>query len=288
MDLRRLRLFLAVVDHGGMTRAAEAEHVSQPSVSQAIQELEAELGTPLFHRVGRRVVLTPAGEALVGPARQVLRDVETGQAAVAAVAGLERGRLDLGTLPTLAIDPVAPLIGAFRVAHPGVTIALADPADTVALDDLVASGACEIGVAVTAPTSANFETHALGTQDLLAVLPPGSPAPARNLTIAALARFPLVTAPAGTATRSQLEEAFAAAGVTPDIAVVASQREAILPLVLAGAGATIYPRALAEQAARLGATVAPLRPPLTRTVFLFHRAGPLSPAAAAFLTLARE
>jgi LysR family transcriptional regulator, carnitine catabolism transcriptional activator len=286
MDLRRLRLFLAVVDHGGMTRAAEAEHVSQPSVSQAIQELEAELGTRLFHRVGRRVVLTPAGEALVGPARQVLRDVETGQAAVAAVAGLERGRLDLGTLPTLAIDPVAPLIGAFRVAHPGVTIALADPADTVALDDLVASGACEIGVAVAAPTTANFETHALGTQDLLAVLPPGTPA-ARNLTIAALARFPLVTAPAGTATRSQLEEAFAASGVTPDIAVVASQREAILPLVLAGAGATLYPRALAEQAARLGATVAPLRPHLTRTVFLFHRAGPLSPAAAAFLTLAR-
>src|SRR6478735_2288035 len=65
MDLRRLRLFLAVVDGGGMTRAAEAEHVSQPSVSQAIRELEAELGTPLFHRVGRRVVLAAAGAALV-------------------------------------------------------------------------------------------------------------------------------------------------------------------------------------------------------------------------------
>src|SRR6478752_5374381 len=60
MDLHSLRLFLAVVDGGGMTRAAEAEHVSQPSVSQAIRELENELGTPLFHRVGRRVVLTAA------------------------------------------------------------------------------------------------------------------------------------------------------------------------------------------------------------------------------------
>src|SRR5882757_1237945 len=102
MDLRRLRLFLAVVDGGGMTRAAEAEHVSQPSVSQAIHELEAELGTPLFHRVGRRVVLTA--------------------------------------------DPVAPLVGAFRVAHPGVDIALADPADASALVDLVASGECELGI----------------------------------------------------------------------------------------------------------------------------------------------
>ncbi len=286
MDLRRLRLFLAVVDRGGMTRAAEAEHVSQPSVSQAIGELETELGTHLFHRVGRRVVLTPAGEALVGPARQVLRDVETGQAAVAAVAGLERGRLDLGTLPTLAIDPVAPLIGAFRVAHPGVTIALADPPDTDALDELVGTGECEIGVAVTAPAGASFESHALGTQDLLAVLPPGSEAPTHGLSVAALARFPLVAAAAGTATRSQLDEAFAAAGVIPQIAVVASQREAILPLVLAGAGATLYPRALADQAARLGATVAPLRPHLTRTVCLFHRTGPLSPAADAFVALA--
>src|ERR1700748_2051009 len=108
MDLRRLRLFLAVVDHGGMTRAAEAEHVAQPSVSQAIRELEAEVGTPLFHRVGRRVVLTAAGEAVVEPARQVLRDVETGRAAVEAGPGLAAGRLDLVALPTLAVDPVAP------------------------------------------------------------------------------------------------------------------------------------------------------------------------------------
>jgi DNA-binding transcriptional LysR family regulator len=269
-----------------MTRAAEAEHVSQPSVSQAIGELETELHTLLFHRVGRRVVLTPAGEALVGPARQVLRDLETGQAAVDAVAGLARGRLDLGALPTLAIDPLAPLVGAFRLAHPGITIALADPTDSAALEDLVATGSCEIGVAVTPPSSSGLVTHRLGTQDLLAVLPPGTPVPARGLSVAALARFPLVAAPAGTATRSQLEEAFTAAGLTPDIAVVASQREAILPMVLAGAGATLYPRPLAEQAARLGATVAPLRPQLTRVVHLFHRAGPLSPAADAFVSLA--
>jgi LysR family carnitine catabolism transcriptional activator len=286
MDLRKLRLFLAVVDHGGMTRAAEAAYVAQPSVSQAIRELETELGTPLFHRVGRRVVLTAAGEALVGPARQALRDVETGRAAVEAVAGVDAGRLDLGTLPTLAIDPVAPMVGAFRHAHPGVSLALADPVDVDTLEELVATGACELGVSVRATTAPTLVSRQLGTQDLLAVLPPGTPAPGRSLSITALARFPLVTAPSGTATRGQLEEAFADAGVTPHIAVEASQREAILPLVLAGAGATLYPRALAEQAAALGATVAPVRPRLTRPVFLFHRTGPLSPAADAFASLA--
>src|SRR3954451_3597915 len=166
MDLRKLRLFLGVVDGGGMTRAAEAEHVSQPSVSQAIQELERELGTPLFHRVGRRVVLTPAGEALVEPARQVLRDVDTGRAAVDAVSGLTAGRLDLVALPTLAVDPVAPLVGAFRVMHPGIDIALGDAPDAAALVELVASGECELGITAEPVTDPGLVSHPLARQDL--------------------------------------------------------------------------------------------------------------------------
>jgi LysR family transcriptional regulator, carnitine catabolism transcriptional activator len=285
MDLRRLRLFLAVVDHGGMTRAAEAEFVSQPSVSQAIRELEAELGVELFARVGRRVRLTPAGEALVGPARQALRDVETGRAAVAAVAGLEAGRLDVAALPTLAVDPLTPLVGRFRVAHPGVQVVLADPDDADALETLIATGACEVGITVEPTATPQLRSRSIGRQDLLAVLPPGTPVSALPLPVAEFSRFQLVAAPPGSATRNQLDEAFAAAGVTPMIAVVAAQREAILPLVLAGAGATLFPRPLAEQAARLGAAVTPLRPHLTRPVYVLHRAGPLSPAADAFLSL---
>jgi DNA-binding transcriptional LysR family regulator len=285
MDLRRLGLFLSVVDEGGMTRAAEAEHVSQPSVSQAIRELETDLGTSLFHRVGRRVVLTAAGEALVEPARQVLRDVETGRAAVESVAGLTAGRLDLAALPTLAADPVAPLVGAFRVAHPGIDIALADPADAAGLVELVASGECELGITAEPVVDPGLTTRPLGRQDLLAVLPPGTHA-SPTMAVTTLARFPLVAAPAGTTTRGQLEDALAEARVTPRIAVVTAQREAILPLVLAGAGATLFPRPLAEQAAALGAVVATLRPQLTRPIHLFHRQGPLSPAAAAFRDLA--
>src|SRR5439155_21427851 len=109
-------------------------------------ELEGGLGRALIHRVGRGVVLTPAGDALVGPARQALRDVETARAAVAAVVGLERGRLDLCALPTLAVDPVAPLVGAFRTAHPGVTVSLADAEGPAELATVVASGDAEIGI----------------------------------------------------------------------------------------------------------------------------------------------
>src|SRR5690348_10161914 len=100
MDSRQLEYFLAVVDHGGMSAAAAALHLSQPSLSQAIRGLERDLGVPLFHRVGRRVVPSAAGEALVPPARQVLRDLRTARASVDAVRGLDGGRLDIATLST--------------------------------------------------------------------------------------------------------------------------------------------------------------------------------------------
>jgi LysR family carnitine catabolism transcriptional activator len=284
MDLRRLRLFLAVVDEGGFTRAAAAVHVSQPSVSQAIRELEAELGTPLFHRVGRGVRLTAAGEALVGPARQVLRDVDVGAAAVAAVTGLVAGQLDLCSIPTLAVDPVAPLVGAFRVAHPGVTLALANPDDSADVVRLVTTGECEIGV--DAEAAPELTSHPLGSQELLAVFPPGTVAGRGTIGIARLAEFSLVTSPVGTSTRRLLDDACAGAGVTPTIAVVTEQREAILPLVLAGAGATLLASPLARTAEQLGAVVARLAPRVTRTIHLLHRPGPLSPAARAFLEIA--
>jgi DNA-binding transcriptional LysR family regulator len=288
MDLRKLGLFLAVVDEGGFTRAAEAAFVSQPSVSQAIRELEAELGTSLFHRVGRGVVLTAAGEALVGPARQALRDVEAARAAVQAVGELETGRLDLCALPTLAVDPVAPLVGAFRTAHPGIAVRLADADGPTEVAASVASGDVEVGITVETATTTGLRAVALGRQELVAALPPGAPTPARGLTAAELARHPIVATPRGTSTRELLEDALASAGVTVDVAVVTEQREAVMPLVVAGAGATLLARPLADIAARLGAVVAPMRPKVTRAVVAVHRDGALSPAAAAFLGVARN
>jgi hypothetical protein len=75
MDARQLEYFLAIVDHDGFGRAAQHLHIAQPSLSQVIAGLERELGVPLFHRIGRGVVLSPAGRELIGPARQVLRDL---------------------------------------------------------------------------------------------------------------------------------------------------------------------------------------------------------------------
>ena len=100
-----------------------------------------------------------------------------------------------------------------------------------------------------------------------------------------LASTPLVVSPAGTSTRILLEQALTAVGFTPQIAVETAAREAIVPLVLAGAGAALLPAPQADEALRRGATVRGARPKITRTVGLVHPASLLSPTAAAFLAL---
>ncbi|MEZ5145295.1 MAG: LysR family transcriptional regulator [Acidimicrobiales bacterium] len=195
MDLRQLAYVVAVVDHGGFTRAAEAVHVTQPSLSQAVKALEAELGVELFLRTGRDVVLTAAGEALLGPARQALRDAANARAAVAEVAGVRAGHLDVVCLPTLAVDPVAGLVGRFRQAHPGVTVRLAEPEDPGAVAEAVRSGASEIAVTELPPVvpAPDLVEVGLEAHDYLAVLPPAAARdhpPDRPVTLAALGRHP--------------------------------------------------------------------------------------------------
>src|SRR5438067_2760241 len=146
MDARQLAAFLAVVEHGTVTSAAPAVHVSQPALSQTIRALEAELGTSLFHRIGRRLVLTAAGEAMVGPARQVVRDLELARRAVTDVAGVAGGTLDLTVLPTLAVDPTARPVGAFRVAHPAVVVRLNAAEGTADALARVMDGRAELGL----------------------------------------------------------------------------------------------------------------------------------------------
>src|ERR1700677_3101537 len=122
MDERRLRAFLSVVDDGTVTAAATRLGVAQPSLSQTRRALERELAVERFHGVGRGLRLSAAGRQLVAPARQALGALEQARATVAEVSGVRAGSLELTALATLAVDPLAALLGAFRRAHPGVLV----------------------------------------------------------------------------------------------------------------------------------------------------------------------
>lgn len=282
MDARQLAAFLAVVEHGTVTKAAPVVHVSQPALSQTIRALEAELGTPLFHRIGRRLVLTAAGDAMVGPARQVVRDLELARRAVTDVAGIAGGTLDLAVLPTLAVDPAARLVGGFRVAHPGVVVRLSAPEGTADALARVADGRAELAV-TDADVAPGLSVRRLAEQEFRAIFPPGTaPGRGRRIKVESLAGVAIVTTPPGTSTRGVLERAVR----DPVIAVECGPRDAILPLVIAGAGAALVPAPLASVAATQGADVRNVDPPLTRSVTLAHRDASLSPAASAFVEAA--
>jgi LysR family transcriptional regulator, carnitine catabolism transcriptional activator len=287
MDLRRLEVFLAIVDDGSFSGAADVLGVSQPAVSQAIRALEAELGAALFHRVGRSVRLTDAGAAMCLPARLALRDASAAIQAVEAVKDVLAGHLELACIPTLAVDPMAPLLGAFRSRYPAVSITLLDPEDTADVLGLVRSGRCELGLVGGTATTAGLRAVNIGTQAFNAVLPPGTEHP-EWLGVDELAAMPFVAPPRGSSSRDLLDSLLAAHGHEPSVVVESAQREALLPLVLAGAGAALVPTALAEYGRRLGCEVVALDPVVGRPVTLVRREADLTPAAAAFCALAVE
>lgn len=286
MERKQLEYFLAIASHGSFTSAANFLRIAQPSLSYSIRVLEREIGAPLFRRLGRGVSLTPMGEALVGPARQVLKDFTRVQTVAQQVTGLVSGRLDIIAVTTLAVDPLASFGGEFRKRYPGIELSIVDPENAAAVIDVVRRGHCELGLTEHGISTEGLEVLDLPEQEVLAVLPPESIPPASGaLSAKEFARLDVVTTPLGTTTRSVLDGVLDRVGAPARIAVEITHRAAIVPLVLAGAGATLLPRSLARDAAALGAVVVRLNPPLTRRGVLVWPPSSLSPAAQAFVDL---
>jgi DNA-binding transcriptional LysR family regulator len=166
-------------------------------------------------------------------------------------------------------------------------VRVAQPEDIGTATELVQRGDCEVAV-TELPVPRALVSHPLEVQELVVVLPPGNPLGGGRgaLALERLADVALVATPLGTSTRTIIELAFSGVDVRPEVRVEIDQREAILPLVLNGAGAAFLPRSLAAEAELRGASVRRLRPALTRPIGLAHRAGVLSPAARAFVDLA--
>ena len=192
VEIRQLDYFLAVVDHGGITRAASVLHISQPSLSQAIRGLERELRITLFHRVGRGLVLSPSGEALVGPARHAIRSVEQAADLMHRLQRLEGGRVDICALPSLGSEPVAAWVGYLRRQHPAVAVRMEEADDPAGVIESVRSGATELGfVTLPAPLS-GLTAQTLSSQYIVLVCPPGwTGTPATPIPIAEIAGIPL-------------------------------------------------------------------------------------------------
>lgn len=291
MDARQLRYFLAVVDHEGFNRAAEHLLIAQPSLSQTIKTLEREIGVPLFHRVGRRALLSAAGQELVGPARLVLRDLEAAEDAMAALKGVRRGRLDLVAMPSPAVEPLTTLIAHYTAAHPHVVVSTTAAFTAAEVIAAVQSGSSEIGLLGTdKPISVpDVDVLPLECQPMVLVVNPQQDefSGRRSITGEELEGQRIVISQRGSLMRAQVDDLLAR-GVGLVIAAEAAHRSSLLPLVLAGVGHAVLPQAWASMASRAGLHVVELLPTVNLHIALISRRSGLTPAAEAFLAVANQ
>ena len=124
MTLHQLRIFRAVAQHLNFTRASKDLHLSQPSVSMQIQQLEEELEVPLFEQVGKRVNLSEAGKVLEGYVHRVIALLEEAREAIGELKGLQRGHLHIGASTTPGVYLLPRIIGAFKARYPGIEVFL--------------------------------------------------------------------------------------------------------------------------------------------------------------------
>lgn len=151
VQLQQLRYFLAVAETRHFTRAAEAEHVAQPSLSQQIRALERELGAELFHRTRGNIALTDAGDALLSLARRILADTESARLAVQETVQLRRGRVRLGAPPSLCTSLVPDVLRVFRDRYPGVALVVREGGSRDLVRSL-AAGELDLALIITPPS----------------------------------------------------------------------------------------------------------------------------------------
>lgn len=291
MENRHLRHFLAVVDQGGVTRAAEHLRIAQPSLSQSIKGLERELGLPLFHRVGRTMVLSSAGRELLGPARAAVRHMESVHHAAAALNSVEGGDLDLVSMPTPALEPLSSITARFAQLHPNIALRVRSALNDHDVLRTVASGEAEVGLlgGSSTPMAADVDVLALETQPLILVAHPQARlgTSGRPLRAEELAGCDFVASAPGTLTRKVLDD-WLASGVAVRVAVETDHRSSVLPLVTAGVGLTILPSAWRSTALRQGLAVHALADVPELSVSLISRRQDLTPAARALVAVARS
>jgi LysR family hydrogen peroxide-inducible transcriptional activator len=283
MEIYQLRYFVTAARLEHFTRAAAANHVSQPSLSQQIANLEREVGAPLFYRQGRAVRLTDAGRVLLAYAERILEEEEGAKRAVQEVMGLRRGQLALWTLPTPGQHLLPRHLAAFRKAYPDVEITLRETVPAKAVAEAVASGKADIGIVHLPYLVEGLERRELLQEELALVVPTTHPLAGQSeVALAALASEDFIWVPEGASSAHPLYAACLTAGFAPRIACISGSAQGMQELVAAGLGIALLPRLAIHPPP--GATIVELAAPRpTRTLVAVWRPDRLSHAATVFL-----
>ena len=228
MELRHLRYFAALAETLNFTRAAERVHVTQSTLSHQIRQLEEEIGHPLFDRIGRRVLLTDAGETFLGYAAKALREVDQGLGELKRSAGALSGEVRIGATHTFNIGFVPECLAAFMARHPTVKISVEELA-AEAIGQRLAEGTLDVGIAYEPADPALLWFEPLHNEEMVLVVGTEHPfAQRKRLRMVELHKQPLVLLPRLYTTRAMLDECFLRCGAEP---LVAAEMNTIAPMI---------------------------------------------------------
>jgi DNA-binding transcriptional LysR family regulator len=241
MDLARLRVFQAVADEGSFSRAARVLFLSQPAVTQHIRALEAELGVPLFDRLGRRTTLTPAGESLAHYVPQVLGLVRVAEAAARQAGGEASRTLRLGVSETLATYVLPPLLGELQRRLPETELRLT-VGDSATLLGAVLNYDIELAFWLREAGHPQLTQTEVTTEPLVWLLPPNDPlGTAASLSPSAFRRRRLLLRKRNSAARRVVQQLLERHDAFPPDVLEMDNLEAIKRAVEVGFGVSIAP-----------------------------------------------
>jgi len=241
MDLRQLEIIRAIAETGSFTAAGEKLHVSQSAISRQILILEDELGEPVFHRIGRRIRITAAGESLLQLSHRVFRDLQDTVSAISDTREALRGSIGLVGGMTVCLYVFPRLLAEVRRIHPSLDMRVT-VGSTQRSIEMLRTGGGDLGLLTLPIEASDLVSVPLLQEELLLVTYPSHPLAAQKQIVpAALEKQPFVLFETGSITRRIVEEFFGRERISPPVIMETENVEIIKAMVRSGLGISIIP-----------------------------------------------
>jgi LysR family transcriptional regulator, hydrogen peroxide-inducible genes activator len=261
MEIHQLRYFVAVAEEGSFSRAAAREHVAQPSLSQQIQKLEAEMDHRLFDRLSRSVVVTEAGKCLLDYARKILGDIAESRRCLDDLKQDVAGRLTIGAILTMAPYVLPKLVEKFQTRYPKVELEIQENT-TENLAVRLEEGTLDVAIMSTCQKSPALDAHPLGSEPLFVLVASQHRlAKKKQISWSDLKSEKFLLLHEVHCLSAQICQLLAAHHLRPELALRGEQLTTIAQMVATRLGVSVVPRMMVEHDLPGGCVALPFTPP---------------------------
>ncbi|MES9971941.1 MAG: LysR family transcriptional regulator [Candidatus Thiodiazotropha sp.] len=284
MDIKQLRYFKAICQHGGFTAAARKLHIAQPAISIAIRKLESELNLTLLHRGERQITPTVEGEVLLGHAKRIIEMSETAELEMRELRGLTKGEVRIGIPSMLGSYYFPPILMGFKHRYPALSLSVYEQG-TRRLQDMIREGELDLGVVVTDPTPEDLETRLLTREEMVACVPREHSLAAReSISMEEFFSHELVVFKTGYFLREFIDRYSQDSRLSPKIAFETNLIPLTKAIVRQGFGITTFLRMVIEQDGQNDLVAVPFEEPVFLDLSLaWKKGGYLTQANQAFV-----